>query len=65
MAGRTKIYGTEIRSGSIPTFALSGGVVSSSTQVLNVLPAGIVSSSTQVSSNPANNIFLAQNLGGF
>ena len=44
MAGRTKIYGTEIRSGSIPTFALSGGVVSSSAQ----LPGGIVSSSAQL-----------------
>jgi hypothetical protein len=44
MAGRTKIYGTEIRSGSIPTFALGGGVVSSSAQ----LPSGIVSSSAQL-----------------
>jgi hypothetical protein len=43
MAGRTKIYGTEIRSGSIPTFALSGGVVSSSAQ----LPTGTISSSAQ------------------
>ena len=45
----TRIPGTIIRSGSIPTVALSGGVVSSSIQVISSLPTGSVSSSTQVS----------------
>ena len=41
---QTFLYGSLIQSGSIPTTALGGGVVSSSTQ----LPAGTVSSSTQL-----------------
>jgi hypothetical protein len=46
---QTKLSGLLIRSGSIPSYALSGGVVSSSTQVIAALPSGLVSSSTQAS----------------
>ena len=48
MAELTKLTGTYIRSGSIPTTALSGGVVSSSLQVVSALPGNTVSSSAQV-----------------
>lgn len=48
MAELTKLTGTYIRSGSIPTTALSGGVVSSSLQVISALPGGTISSSAQV-----------------
>jgi len=44
----TRIPGTIIRSGSIPTTALGGGVVSSSVQVISSLPGDTVSSSAQV-----------------
>ena len=48
MAELTKLTGTYIKEGSIPTTALSGGVVSSSLQIVNALPTGSVSSSAQV-----------------
>jgi len=35
----TRLTGTFIRSGSIPTTALGGGVVSSSVQIITSLPA--------------------------
>lgn len=44
----TKLTGTLIRTGSIPTIALGGGVVTSSAQITNLLPTGTVSSSAQV-----------------
>jgi hypothetical protein len=45
----TRLPGLYVKSGSIPTTALSGGVVSSSQQIIQSLPVGTVSSSTQVS----------------
>lgn len=52
----TKLTGTLIRSGSIPTWALGGGVITSSGQVANLVPAGTVSSSGQVSYTGLSNI---------
>jgi hypothetical protein len=46
----TRLSGQFIRSGSIPTSALGGGVVSSSAQVAAALPSNLVSSSAQVTS---------------
>ncbi len=48
MPSKTSIFGNRIRSGSIPITALGGGVVTSSTQVTQLLPTGVVSSSVQV-----------------
>ncbi len=52
---QTILYGSLIQSGSIPTTALGGGVVSSSAQLPSgllsssaQLPAGLVSSSAQI-----------------
>ena len=48
MSTNTRVPGILIQSGSIPTTALGGGVVSSSLQVLGALPVGTVSSSVQI-----------------
>jgi hypothetical protein len=45
---KTVLTGTILRSGSIPTTALGGGVVSSSIQIAASVPTGTVSSSAQV-----------------
>ena len=45
---QTILYGSLIQSGSIPTTALGGGVVSASVQITSQLPAGLISSSTQL-----------------
>ena len=44
----TKLTGTLIRTGSIPTIALGSGVVTSSAQIVNLIPTGTVSSSAQI-----------------
>ena len=51
----TKLTGTLIRSGSIPTSALGGGVVTSSGQIVGILPAGTVSASSQIDYNSIQN----------
>jgi hypothetical protein len=51
----TKLTGTLIRSGSIPTWALGGGVVTSSGQLTNILPVGTVSASSQIDYNSIQN----------
>ena len=51
----TKLTGTLIRTGSIPTIALGGGVVTSSTQIVNLIPTGTVSSSAQIDYNSIQN----------
>ena len=43
-----KLSGQYLKTGSIPTAALGGGVVSGSGQVTTLLPVGIVSSSAQL-----------------
>ncbi len=43
-----KLSGQYLKTGSIPTAALGGGVVSGSVQVTTLLPVGIVSSSAQL-----------------
>ncbi len=45
---QTILYGSLIQSGSIPTSALGGGVVSASAQITAQFPVGVVSSSTQL-----------------
>ena len=45
---QTFLYGSLIQSGSIPTSALGGGVVSASAQITAQLPSGLVSSSAQL-----------------
>ena len=45
-----KLSGQYLKTGSIPTAALGGGVVSGSGQVTTLLPVGIVSSSAQLPS---------------
>ena len=45
---QTFLYGSLIQSGSIPTSALGGGVVSASAQITAQFPVGVVSSSTQL-----------------
>ena len=45
-----KLSGQYLKTGSIPTAALGGGVVSGSVQVTTLLPVGIVSSSAQLPS---------------
>ena len=47
MPSKTSIFGNRIRSGSIPITALGDGVVTSSAQILQLLPSGLVSSSAQ------------------
>jgi hypothetical protein len=51
----TKLTGTLIRTGSIPTIALGGGVVTSSAQIVNLIPTGTVSSSAQIDYNSIQN----------
>ena len=55
----TRLSGLYIRTGSIPTHALSGGVVSSSIQIQTSLPTGTISSSAQfnVTSQPFTGSF--------
>lgn len=63
MPSKTSIFGSRIRSGSIPTTSLTGGVISSSVQ----LPNGIVSSSTQfntLTNTSASFATTASNLNG-
>jgi hypothetical protein len=45
---QTLLYGNLIQTGSIPTTALGGGVISSSVQIAATLPLGLISSSTQL-----------------
>lgn len=53
---RTLVTGNILRSGSIPTTALGGGVVTSSLQIIASLPTGALSSSTQVNYPDISNI---------
>jgi len=53
---RTLVTGNILRSGSIPTTALGGGVVTSSLQIVASLPTGSLSSSAQVNYPDISNI---------
>ena len=53
---RTLLTGNILRSGSIPTTALGGGVVTSSLQIIASLPTGSLSSSAQVNYPDISNI---------
>ena len=53
---RTLLTGNILRSGSIPTTALGGGVVTSSLQIVASLPTGALSSSAQVNYPDISNI---------
>jgi hypothetical protein len=51
----TKLTGILIKTGSIPTAALGGGVISASAQLATSLPVGTVSSSAQIDYNSITN----------
>ena len=58
----TKLTGILIKTGSIPTTALGGGVISASVQITAQLPAGTVSSSTQL---PAGTVSASAQITSF